>query len=126
VQLEGPVESREAATAAARAHIAATALGWTVTGPDAVRDGDRMLELARRAAEPLPSHLTFAELDELPQRRRDPDDVRLPSPYGATMAGAWVVYVYDGPSMCIRASTIIVIDKATGRVRYAGSAHDEG
>ena len=126
MKLDGPIQSRDVAAEVARAYIAANALGWIVEGADVVCDGDRMLQLADRPRECVPGNLTFEELNRLPRRPRDRDDLRLPSIYGATIAGAWVVYVRDGTPTGIRCSTIIVIDKATGLVRYAGGANDEG
>ena len=38
----------------------------------------------------------------------------------------WIAYLNSTQPMALRSSEIIVIDKATGEVRYRGSAWDEG
>ncbi|MGA8708570.1 MAG: hypothetical protein WB646_16470 [Steroidobacteraceae bacterium] len=42
------------------------------------------------------------------------------------LEGAWIVYLHDPNFLGLRSSTIMVISRATGHVRYLGSACDEG
>lgn len=44
---------------------------------------------------------------------------------GPKLADCWIVYA-QRPELGIRASTVVLVSRATGAVLYAGSAHDEG
>jgi len=48
--------------------------------------------------------------------------------YGQTFdwLAVWIAYLIPTPPFGLRSSMIVVIDKATGEVRYRGSAYDEG
>ena len=51
--------------------------------------------------------------------------IRSPCVYGLDPSTCWIAYL-SIPGFGLRSSEIVVIDKATGGVRYTGSAHDEG
>lgn len=57
-----------------------------------------------------------------------PDEItsRSPSLYGISTENSWVAYIRPPgpPSIC--SSTIVVMDRNSGKVRYRGSASDEG
>jgi hypothetical protein len=50
---------------------------------------------------------------------------RAPSLYGTPLEGCWIVYL-KMPLRGLQSSTILVIDDATGALKYSGSAFDEG
>lgn len=51
---------------------------------------------------------------------------RAPCLYGVSLSDCWIAYVETSGPPALRASTIIVIDRASGRIIYRGSANDEG
>ena len=51
---------------------------------------------------------------------------RAPNLYGVSLAGCWVAYIEPVGPPGLFSSTIIVMDQASGRVMYCGSANDEG
>ena len=51
---------------------------------------------------------------------------RAPSVYGVDLSNCWIVYVERANGYMIASSTIVAIDRDTGRVNYHGSANDEG
>ena len=50
----------------------------------------------------------------------------VPSLYGVSLNGCWIAYIEPIGPQALHSSTIIVIDRASGRVVYRGSANDEG
>lgn len=56
-------------------------------------------------------------IDEIPFRR--------PAAYGVSLENCWIAYVASLDD-AIRSSYIVAIDRSSGAVVYAGSAHDEG
>ena len=52
---------------------------------------------------------------------------RPPCVYGLDLSNCWIAYLAPPPGRFgLFSSDIVVIDKATGAVRYSGSANDEG
>jgi hypothetical protein len=58
--------------------------------------------------------LLFAELE-----------FRAPSLYSVDLERCWIVYAKQG-GFALRSSRIVLVDRRTGEVRYAGPANDEG
>jgi hypothetical protein len=50
---------------------------------------------------------------------------RAPMLYGTPLEGRWIAYL-KMPSWGLGSSTILVIDDATGALKYSGNANDEG
>ena len=48
-----------------------------------------------------------------------------PCIYGTDISNSWIAYV-KMQRLCLQASTIIAVDRTTGKVIYWGSAGDEG
>lgn len=51
---------------------------------------------------------------------------RPPMFYDSTLDNTWVAYVEIAQHVGLCSSTIIVIDRSNGEIRYSGSAYDEG
>lgn len=52
---------------------------------------------------------------------------RLPLAYGVDLSNCWIAYLGPPPGRFgLFSSDIVIIDKATGAIRYSGSANDEG
>lgn len=92
--------------------------------PTVSRDEAREIarEYLRNTSDPVPSNTIRKVLgwDEISFRR--------PTVYGFDeefWKRQWVVYL-DQPTIAIRSSFILTVDRSTGEVTYVGSAHDEG
>jgi hypothetical protein len=56
-----------------------------------------------------------------------PDELERPlSLYNVDIGNGWIVYVEDLEPYFLRSSTVLAIDRDSGRVLYHGSANDEG
>ena len=53
------------------------------------------------------------------------EGIRLPCVYHLDWSNCWIAFLTH-PGAGLRSSDIVVIDKATGAIRYTGSANDEG
>lgn len=51
---------------------------------------------------------------------------RKPFLFDVPLTNSWIAYLKADHPMMIQSSTIVVIDRASGRVVYGGSAFDEG
>ena len=51
--------------------------------------------------------------------------VRTPSVYAVDLSNSWIAYLTSAHAG-LQSNDIVVIDKTTGAVRYAGTACDEG
>jgi hypothetical protein len=49
-----------------------------------------------------------------------------PNVYAADLSNCWIAYVELPGPLRLCSSTIVAVDRATGRVIYSGSAGDEG
>ncbi len=83
---------------------------------------DQALELAREVADTMDREVTdVVDLAGLTREGRRP-----PCIYTVDLSNCWIAYLATRNPYAIRASDIVVIEKATGAVRYIGSANDEG
>jgi len=82
---------------------------------------DQALELAGEVADLLGRDISdVLDLDELTAK-----GVRTPCLYNVDPSDCWIAYLAHGIHG-LGPSEIVVIEKATGAVRYIGSAYDEG
>src|SRR5882762_630104 len=83
---------------------------------------DQALELAREVAETMDREVTdvvdFAGLTR--------KGSRTPCVYNLDLSDCWIAYLATRNPYAIRATDIVAIEKASGAVRYIGSANDEG
>jgi len=83
---------------------------------------DQALELAREVADTLDREVTdVADLAGLTAK-----GVRTPCIYDVDPSDCWIAYLAPRNPYALRSSDIVLIEKATGAVRYIGSANDEG
>ena len=83
---------------------------------------ERAIEVATDVAKTMGKTLRqVVDLEELQAQ-----GVRLPSLYGVDLSDCWIAYLETRTPWALRSSDIVVIEKATGAVRYKGSANDEG
>ncbi len=83
---------------------------------------DQALELAREVADVLGRDISdVVDLAELTFTGS-----RAPCVYNVDLSGCWIAYLATRDLHALHASDVVLIEKATGAVRYIGSAYDEG
>ncbi len=82
---------------------------------------EQAADIARTAA--LNSQLGF-EIDKVVT----PEEITWAPPrlYGVSLSNCWIVYLESLAPLALCASTIVVINRDSGKIVYRGSANDEG